>query len=923
MAKQLMPKAELERRDSDVPMTDEQFLKIGLFAQLKRKPTLDKFPGALVLRRFRQGEVIFRQGEAGWTAFYILTTEDVLAIEGQQQAGPDIFTTLNPQEVKAAMKMFLQLRQAPGRAEELRTVATVHLAIPQPAQKRRGGLLRRLFGRRPEQGERPLYIPSDGPRDLNYDTLQSSLYEGELFGEMSCLYRSPRSATVVATRDCYMLEMLRNILDQLQKDPAYKEKTDEIYKKRVFQLYLRQLGIFHDLTDEQFETIRPELDLETFEPGQVIFDEHERSDCMYVIRSGLVRIVKKVSALLAPENIRNWKDLGSALREGEQQPASPRGKIWQLLPDPVRGQLRATPDAAALAEPDRMEILHALNQLLKDRALADTKEFQPLLAGPVIKAATSDFPDKKRKDWSDQDLRRFNRLLLETIFGNSIRQYRKRVGPEPVLSYCARGEFIGEMGLLDNQPRGATCMAYGHPEADGGGKESGRVELIRIPPSAFYRLLESCPQVRNKLQTEKESRQKQNQKALATAVWEDRGQVMHSPRFEELGLIQGQRLMLIDLDRCTRCDECVKACVRTHDDRRSRLFLDGPRFDKYLVPTTCRSCLDPVCMVGCPVGSIHRGNNGQIIIEDWCIGCGLCSNNCPYGSIQMHDIGIVPVGARGWKFLSAAALTDAKWNQPNFSDHDWALGDAPFAFTRLFRDQLSRHGGAKDGTAAARDRAICFRLEFRLAAYLLKPDSQFKLELTSGDATATVWINGHEIQPEKPKAGKRDYWLPPKTPPAPAAKAPAPAAKSEERAKWQQAAQPKGAAAAPEPTSDRPRWQQMAKAEGGQKQETPPAEPEPPGPPPQLLRVGRNVVAVRVTPNPNAKDVLLDLRLDSLHKPAGATDLTEEVTQKLVTEVAVVCDLCSNSSGQVPACVHACPHDAAMRVDARFEFPVR
>ena len=49
--------------------------------------------------------------------------------------------------------------------------------------------------------------------------------------------------------------------------------------------------------------------------------------------------------------------------------------------------------------------------------------------------------------------------------------------------------------------------------------------------------------------------------------------------------------------------------------------------------------------------------------------------------------------------------------------------------------------------------------------------------------------------------------------------------------------------------------------------------------------------------------------------------MAEEVREKLVTDRAVVCDLCSTLSGQTPACVRACPHDAAMRVNARFEFP--
>src|ERR1700733_5173473 len=80
MAKQVMPEAQLEARASDIKVTDELLLQISLFAQLKRKPSLDKFPGSLVLRRYKKGDVICRQGDAGWTAFYILTAEDVFEL---------------------------------------------------------------------------------------------------------------------------------------------------------------------------------------------------------------------------------------------------------------------------------------------------------------------------------------------------------------------------------------------------------------------------------------------------------------------------------------------------------------------------------------------------------------------------------------------------------------------------------------------------------------------------------------------------------------------------------------------------------------------------------------------------------------------------------------------------------------------------
>jgi Fe-S-cluster-containing hydrogenase component 2 len=106
------------------------------------------------------------------------------------------------------------------------------------------------------------------------------------------------------------------------------------------------------------------------------------------------------------------------------------------------------------------------------------------------------------------------------------------------------------------------------------------------------------------------------------------------------GLYEGQSILVLDLDNCTRCDACTRACVDTHGTATHgipvpRLLRDGRRLDNFVVATSCRSCTDPHCMVGCPVDSIHRGKHLQIVIEDHCIGCGLCAENCPYGSIFM------------------------------------------------------------------------------------------------------------------------------------------------------------------------------------------------------------------------------------------------------------------------------------------------
>ncbi len=103
--------------------------------------------------------------------------------------------------------------------------------------------------------------------------------------------------------------------------------------------------------------------------------------------------------------------------------------------------------------------------------------------------------------------------------------------------------------------------------------------------------------------------------------------------------INGTQAMLIDLDRCTRCDDCVRACASTHDNN-PRFNRTGPKHDHWMVANACMHCLDPVCMIGCPTGAIGRDQeNGEVVINDQtCIGCSTCANSCPYGNIKMVEI---------------------------------------------------------------------------------------------------------------------------------------------------------------------------------------------------------------------------------------------------------------------------------------------
>ena len=174
--------------------------------------------------------------------------------------------------------------------------------------------------------------------------------------------------------------------------------------------------------------------------------------------------------------------------------------------------------------------------------------------------------------------------------------------------------------LTDAMPTGvrsATCTAINY------------LELARLGRADFLGMIRHFPLLRRRL-VEQSLTYLRNDSDVNPLVAD----------YVDQGLYEGQSILVLDMDLCTRCDECTKGCIREHGDDShglpiTRLLRDGRRFGDYLIATSCRSCADPHCMSGCPVDSIHRGKHLQIVIEDHCIGCGLCASNCPYGNIFM------------------------------------------------------------------------------------------------------------------------------------------------------------------------------------------------------------------------------------------------------------------------------------------------
>ena len=145
--------------------------------------------------------------------------------------------------------------------------------------------------RREEEADRRS-IPIDAPVDLAYDHPVAELGPGELFGEMTCMNYYPRSATVRAETDCTMLEMLRNVLDVLQKSKPFRAQLDETYRRRALDSHLRNVAIFRGLTQDFIDHLRDRVELLRFAPsqGDLCKQGDAASDSFYLVRLGFVKV---------------------------------------------------------------------------------------------------------------------------------------------------------------------------------------------------------------------------------------------------------------------------------------------------------------------------------------------------------------------------------------------------------------------------------------------------------------------------------------------------------------------------------------------------------------------------------------------------------------------------------------------------------
>ncbi len=95
----------------------------------------------------------------------------------------------------------------------------------------------------------------------------------------------------------------------------------------------------------------------------------------------------------------------------------------------------------------------------------------------------------------------------------------------------------------------------------------------------------------------------------------------------------------IDLDRCIGCQACAVACKMGNELENGDTYIKVrdvvtgrmPNLFGSFAHHRCFHCADAACVHVCPTGCLSKAENGMTVVNaDVCVGCGYCTNACPY-----------------------------------------------------------------------------------------------------------------------------------------------------------------------------------------------------------------------------------------------------------------------------------------------------
>ena len=411
-----------------------------------------------------------------------------------------------------------------------------------------------------------------------------------------------------------MLERFQQLI------PMFRELNSLAFRELIIEsdlLAAYPVGAEHSDAGRRMDKLRKRLAAKDPQPrstriireGEVIYEPGEFGTSFFTIVNGEVML-----ETTAPNNVRTTLTRGEFF--GEMSLLSGRPRLERAVAGP----------GCILVETPRRTMLKLMNSNEEVRSGIDwifvvrelQRHFAPFASLRELRSIASRVTLRHYKAGEV--------LYGEGEIGDSLFVLRSggvtssRVQPagDMLVSQVRSGHLVGEMALMGDPIRRETATATVASDA---------IELKR---KEFLELTR-----RN------DARLDPLQRAVSKSVVDnarmqvrpEAGSLMNFLMDEGLG--EATDVLVIDDALCVGCDNCEKACAETHGGV-SRLDREaGATYANVHIPIACRHCEQPHCMKDCPPNAIRRAENGEVYINESCIGCGNCEANCPYDVIRM------------------------------------------------------------------------------------------------------------------------------------------------------------------------------------------------------------------------------------------------------------------------------------------------
>jgi len=408
--------------------------------------------------------------------------------------------------------------------------------------------------------------------------------------------------------------LLRQVLAPIRAEP------------QPFMASLRKsVPAFAALSARQLEAWLVDSSVHVLPPGKVVYHEGDFGESLFTILEGAVELWSEgpeaeassgtatEAAEREPSLLRQGEFFGEdALFSGRGRSEGARTVTRSVLLETSRAAaLRVSSSVADLrAELDRCWAVRKLGALLPELDREECSRLTDAAALSVYEPGEALFHEGEPADG------------LHLIRRGSVVVLRERGGTDRVVNHVSAGSTLGEFALV--RPSGLRTATV---------RATVRTESLCIPTARMQDITERFPELRAHFRRRWREHTVRDERLLATPG---------STSMLDFVIAQGGKeatdLLYIDESMCIRCDNCEKACAATHDGV-SRLDREaGPRFADIHLPTSCQHCENPNCMSDCPPGAIQRHPDGEIYIDDTCIGCGNCAAYCGYGVIKLTEL---------------------------------------------------------------------------------------------------------------------------------------------------------------------------------------------------------------------------------------------------------------------------------------------